>query len=76
MLPIKYITQNIRDEQWGLTVCSVGYQNIQPGMDYPPKTHENEYIFTPDKGRIIDEYQMLYIVEGKGTLTTASCRGI
>lgn len=74
MLPIKYIAQNSRDQQWGLTVCSVGYQNILPNEDYPPKTHENEYIFTPGKGRVIDEYQMLYIAEGRGTLTTASCR--
>lgn len=74
MLPIKYIAQNIRDEQWGLTVCSVGYQHILPNEEYPPKNHENEYIFTPDKGRVIDEYQMLYIAEGRGTLTTASCR--
>lgn len=76
MLPIKYIAQNARDEQWGLTVCSVGYQDILPNQDYPPKTHENEYIFTPGKGRVIDEYQMLYITEGRGTLTTSSCREI
>jgi AraC-like DNA-binding protein len=76
MLPIKYITENNRDEQWGLTVCSVGCQNILPNESYPPKNHENEYIFTPDKGRVIDEYQMLYIVEGSGVLATSSCRQV
>ena len=72
MLPIKYIAQTERDEQWGLTVCSVGYQNINPNEEYPPLTHNLEYIFTPEKGRVINEYQILYIAEGRGTFTTAS----
>lgn len=72
MLPIKYIAQTERDEQWGLTVCSVGYQKINPNDEYPPLTHNLEYIFTPEKGRVINEYQILYIAEGRGTLTTAS----
>ena len=72
MLPIKYIAQTERDEEWGLTVCSVGYQNIMPNEEYPPMTHNLEYIFTPAKGRVINEYQLLYIAEGRGTLTTAS----
>lgn len=72
MLPIKYIAQTERDEQWGLTVCSVGYQKINQNEEYPPLTHNLEYIFTPEKGRVINEYQILYIAEGRGTLTTAS----
>lgn len=72
MLPIKYIAQTERDEKWGLTVCSVGYQKIMPNEEYPPMTHNLEYIFTPEKGRVINEYQLLYIAEGRGTLTTAS----
>lgn len=72
MLPIKYIAQNERDAQWGLTICSTGYQKVQPFEEYPPMTHDSEYIFNPEKGRIISEYQLLYIVEGSGTLTTAS----
>jgi AraC-like DNA-binding protein len=72
MLPIKYIAQSERDEQWGLTVCSTGYQHILPQEEYPPRNHEYEYVFNPTKGRTINEYQILYIVEGKGRLETAS----
>ena len=72
MFAIKYIAQNERDGQWGLTVCSTGTQHILPGEAYPPPVHENGYMFDPHKGRIINEYQLVYIVEGKGTLTTAS----
>ena len=42
MEPIKYIAQNERDEQWGLTVCSVGYQKVAAGEDYPPQNHNQE----------------------------------
>lgn len=72
MRPIKYIAQNERDEEWGVTVCSVGYQKIFPGDNYPPDLHSSEYAFTIEKGRVLSEYQLLYIVEGRGTLTTAS----
>lgn len=71
MEPIKYIAENQRDAQWGLTVCSVGYQDVEPGAPYPPAIHHKEYLFNPEKGRTLQEYQLLYIVSGEGTLTTA-----
>ena len=70
MKPIKYIAENRRDALWGLTVCSVGYQKIGPHEDYPPTGHHQEYLFRPEKGRVLQEYQLLYIIEGKGTLST------
>lgn len=71
--PVQYITQNPKDELWGMTICSIGYQDIRPGVEYPPKTlHPSEYVFIPKKGRIINEYQLIYIVEGEGTLTTTT----
>lgn len=71
MEPIKYIAENYRDVLWGLSVCSVGYQNVHPGDRYPPAGHNKEYLFNPDKGRTLQEYQLLYITGGEGTLTTA-----
>lgn len=70
MEPIKYIAENDRDALWGLSVCSVGYQKVSPGESYPPSGHNKEYLFNPAKGRILREYQLLYIISGKGTLTT------
>lgn len=70
MEPIKYIAQNQRDEEWGLSVCSVGYQDVKPGTEYPPHKHNSGYIFKPENGRILSEYQLLYIVEGEGKLKT------
>ena len=70
MEPIKYIPQNQRDELWGLTVCSVGYQKVMPGEEYPPRKHNPEYMFNPSNGRILPEYQLLYIIDGQGVLKT------
>ncbi len=71
MKPIKYITENPSDALWGLSICSVGYQNVQPGDSYPPSGHNEEYSFSPEKGRTLNEYQLLYIASGHGELHTA-----
>ena len=72
MEPIKYIAQNSRDREWGLAVCSVGHQKISAGENYPPKKHNQEYMFDPEHGRILPEYQLIYIVDGSGMLSTKS----
>ena len=67
---ISYIPENKQDKKWGLTVCSLGFQKVNPGEDYPPQKHNPEYMFNPEVGRVLSEYQLLYITEGKGTLYT------
>ncbi len=70
MEPIQYIPENESDVLWGLSVCSVGYQNVAPGMPYPPRHHAENYLFNPDTGRVLQEYQLLYITRGRGQLKT------
>lgn len=70
MKPIQYITENESDALWGLSVCSVGFQRSKPGDTYPPTGHHREYLFDTPKGRILQEYQLLYIIKGQGTLHT------
>lgn len=67
---INYIPENKQDKKWGLTICSLGFQKVSPGETYPPKRHNPEYMFNPASGRILSEYQLLYITEGQGTLIT------
>ena len=64
---IKYITESERDLQWGLSVCSAGFQSVLPGESYPPRRHGVTYLFNPSRGRVLQEYQLLYIVTGRGT---------
>ncbi|MBK5719600.1 helix-turn-helix domain-containing protein [Dysgonomonas sp. Marseille-P4677] len=71
---IKYLITNERDIEWGLTVNTVGFQHIEPEEVYPPQNHPTRYLFNTDKGRILDEYQLLYITQGQGEFVSASCK--
>ena len=69
----KYLTINPDDMKWGMVVNSVGRQSIAENEVYPPSNHPTRYLFDAKKGRVLNEYQLLYIVKGKGTLATQSC---
>ncbi len=66
----KYLVANDRDALWGLTVSTVGYDELQPGDSYPTRGHAGGYYFDVNKGRTLDEYQMLYLVEGEGEFSS------
>lgn len=68
----KYLIATERDAQWGLTISTVGYEEIGPGDDYPTKGHADGYYFDLQKGRILNEYQLLYLTEGEGTFQSAN----
>jgi len=66
----KYLVANDRDAEWGLVVNTVGYDEVGPDEPYPTKGHGDGYYFDIDKGRVLDEYQMLYLIEGDGVLSS------
>lgn len=66
----KYVLANDRDIQWGLTVSTIGYEEIGPGDPYPTRGHADGYYFHVDEGRELNEYQLLYITEGRGVFTS------
>ena len=63
---LKYLAVNPVDLKWGTAVNSVGFQEVRPGEDYPPGNHPSRYIFTVANGRVLQEYQLIYITEGRG----------
>lgn len=71
----KYLVCNDKDERWGLTISTVGYEEIANGEPYPTTGHADGYYFDVAKGREINEYQMLYTVEGEGEFESASTGG-
>lgn len=68
----KYLIVGPSDLLWGVVVTSVGTQTIEPGQDYPPHDHPTRYLFTSESGRVLEEFQMVYLVSGKGTFRSAS----
>lgn len=63
----KYMLASERDELWGITVTTIGYEEIGPGDEYPTHGHADGYYFDLQRGRELNEYQLLYITEGRGT---------
>lgn len=72
----KYLVVNPRDVQWGLTVSTVGYEEIGVADSYPTRGHADGYYFDIDKGRVLNEYQLLYITEGEGIFNSAHAKDI
>ena len=68
----KYLTINPSDQKWGLTTHSVGHQVISENEAYPPQVHPTRYLFNIENGRILNEYQLLYITKGRGMFSSES----
>lgn len=73
----KYLTPSPIDEKWGFFVTSVGCSHIDSNQSYPnSKEHPATHIFTWNKGRILDDYYLVFISKGRGTFEsseTSSC---
>ena len=68
----KYLIVNDMDRKFGLWVNTVGYQSIPPDSPYPLKEHPSGYFFNAEKGRVLREYQLVYITKGRGLFSSDS----
>ncbi len=68
----KYLIVNNMDRRFGLWANTVGSQCIQPHSPYPLKDHPSGYYFNTQKGRVLHEYQIVYITKGRGLFTSES----
>ena len=69
---LHYLTISPTDEKWGFIVTTAGFQSIPPQSSYPPSAHPVSYRFSPQKGRILNEYQLVYITKGEGYFSSRS----
>lgn len=69
----KYLVSSQHDENWGITVNTVGCETIEKNYaTYPPHSgHPSQFFFTTSNGRKLDSYQLLYIVKGRGYFYTS-----
>ena len=69
-MELKYLIVNDRDRSFGLSINTVGYQSIRPNSPYPVRNHPSGYFFNAQKGRVLREYQLLYITKGQGSFAS------
>ena len=62
----KYLLVFEQDKKWGFYINNLGRSTIKKNKDYPSKDHLDSYYFTWDKGRVLDEFQIVLITSGKG----------
>jgi AraC-like DNA-binding protein len=65
-----YFPVSNRDRRWGLYLTTAGESRIPPHFSYPPPGHPGGYQFDWRKGRVLHEYQIVYISTGQGRLET------
>lgn len=75
-IDFKYLLVSEKDKKFGLTVNTVGFQPIAPNTIYPSTEHPKSYYFNPEKGRILSEYQIVYISKGRGIFKSESTKKI
>ncbi len=64
-----YLTHSAEDENWQMVCTNVGRNRIAPGLAYPPhRENHPENFLSVGVDRRINEYQMVYIPTGRGTL--------
>lgn len=62
----KYLTPQDTDPRWGLTVVNAGCAHIGPLEPYPVTGHPDHHHFTWNSWRVLQEYQVIYILNGRG----------
>ena len=71
MANIKYLFANESGNQWRIITRTVGMQDVEPGSSYPIGEHPDDYLFSPENGRVLQEIQILYIIKGGGWFVSA-----
>lgn len=62
----QYLPLSGDDENWGLSVLNTGCTRIHPYQQYPYTNHPAHHYFNWENGRILNEYQLIYIAQGEG----------
>jgi AraC-like DNA-binding protein len=69
----RYFPVAKRDRDWGIYITTVGASQFGPGTTYPPSGHPKQY--SPvSVGRLLSEYQIVYISAGSGWFKAAGIR--
>ena len=51
---------------WNTKVNTIGFESIPAHASYPSTAHPQEYSFNFERGRVLQEFQLVYITKGNG----------
>lgn len=68
----RYLPVSHRTERWGLYVTGCGHVCVTESGEHPPRGHPELYRFRWERGRVLPEYQLIYLTDGEGIFESAS----
>lgn len=69
-----YFPVTEKEEGRGLTLLNTGCTRIEKNSSYPPAAHPAHHNFSWKQGRVLQEYQLIYITRGGGLYESDGCR--
>jgi hypothetical protein len=71
---LKYFITSDVYNTWGINVTTAGFECMRT-RDHDPvlAKHPSKYSFKSSQGRVLNEFQIVYIVEGRGVFKSNSC---
>jgi len=62
----RYLPISAEMKRWPVYVIGCGFASVPAGHPYPPTQHPSDHHFTWRRGRVLDEYQLVYLTRGGG----------
>ena len=62
----QYFVISEEDEAWGIHTLDCGTSIIPRGAVFPQRSHPDKYYFNWSQGRVLKEYQLIYLFKGRG----------
>lgn len=69
---LRYLKLTEEDQKPGVNILHTGHNLIHPSEEYPNPAHPTPYKFSWESGRVLDEYQINYIIDGEGVFESHS----
>jgi AraC-like DNA-binding protein len=67
----KYLTITDIEERWGMYITSTGCSRVVPHDHYPNQEHPSSHHLTWNRGRILNDYYVVFISKGQGVYESA-----
>ncbi|SDC68359.1 AraC family transcriptional regulator [Niabella drilacis] len=68
----KYLSRTDAEEKWGFYITTAGCSKTEGNQSYPiNQDHPDTHNFTWNKGRILNDYYIVFISKGRGVFETA-----